>query len=40
MSVPDRQVFLEDAMTGEPVMVPVDEVEPVPPDDRPPLRGV
>ncbi len=40
MSVPDRQAFLEDALTGEAVMVPVDQIEPLPPDDRPPLRGV
>ena len=32
MSVPDRQAFLEDALTGEATMVPVDEVEPLPPD--------
>jgi hypothetical protein len=40
MSVPDRQAFLEDAFTGEARMVPVDEIKPVPPDERPPLRGV
>ena len=40
MGVPDRQAFLEDAMTGEAAMVPVDEVEPVPADERPPLHGV
>jgi hypothetical protein len=40
MSVPDRQAFLEDAMSGEAAMVPVDEVEPIPPGERPPLRGV
>ena len=40
MSVPDRQAFLEDAMTGEAAMVPVVEVARVPPDERPPLRGV
>jgi hypothetical protein len=40
MSVPDRQAFLEDAMTGEATMVPVDDVEPIPPGDRPPLHGV
>jgi hypothetical protein len=39
MSVPDRQAFLEDAFTGEARMVPVGEIEPVPPDERPPLRG-
>ena len=36
----DRQAFLEDAFTGEARMVPVDEIEPVPPDEPPPLRGV
>jgi len=40
MSVPDRQAFLEDAFTGEARMVPVDEIEPAPPGERPPLRGV
>jgi hypothetical protein len=40
MSVPDRQAFLEDALTGEACMVPVDEIEPAPPGERPPLRGV
>jgi hypothetical protein len=40
MSVPERQAFLEDAMTGEACMVPVSEIEPVPPSDRPPLQGV
>jgi hypothetical protein len=40
MSVPDRQAFLEDALTGEACMVPVDEIKPVPPDERPPLHGV
>ena len=40
MSVPDRQVFLEDALTGEACMVPVDEIEPAPAGERPPLRGV
>ena len=40
MSVPERQAFLEDALTGEACMVPVDEIEPVPPDERPALRGV
>jgi hypothetical protein len=32
MSVPDRQAFLEDALTGEVVTVPVDELEPAPPN--------
>jgi hypothetical protein len=40
MSVPNRQAFLEDAMTGEARMVPVDEIEAIPPDETPPLRGV
>ena len=40
MSVPERQAFLEDAMTGEARMVPVEEVEAEPPDDRPSLHGV
>jgi hypothetical protein len=40
MSVPNRQAFLEDAMTGEARMVPVDEIEPIPTDETPPLRGV
>jgi hypothetical protein len=40
MSVPERQAFLEDASTGEACTVPVDEIEPVPPRDAPPLRGV
>jgi hypothetical protein len=40
MSVPDRKAFLEDALTGEARMVPVDQIEPPPPGERPPLRGV
>jgi hypothetical protein len=40
MSVPNRQAFLEDAMTGEAAMVPVTEIEPEPPADAPPLHGV
>jgi hypothetical protein len=40
VSVPDRKAFLEDALTGEARMVPVDEIEPTPPGERPPLRGV
>ena len=40
MSVPDRQAILEDALTGEACMVPVDEIKPLPPGERPPLRGV
>ena len=40
MGVPERQAFLEDALTGEACMVPADEIEPEPPDERPPLHGV
>ena len=40
MSVSERQAFLEDALTGEARMVPVDEIEPAPPAERPPLHGV
>jgi hypothetical protein len=40
MSVPDRQAILEDALTGEPRMVTVNEIKPLPPGERPPLRGV
>jgi hypothetical protein len=40
MGVPERQAFLEDAMTGEARAVPADELEGEPPPDRPPLRGV
>ena len=40
MSVPDRQAILEDALTGEACMVPVGEIKPLPPGERPPLRGV
>ena len=40
MSVPDRQAILEDALTGEACMVPVAEIKPLPPGERPPLRGV
>jgi hypothetical protein len=40
MSVPDRQAILEDALTGEACMVPVDEIKPVPPGEQLPLRGV
>jgi hypothetical protein len=40
MSVPDRKAFLEDAFTGEPRMVPVDEIEPEPPSEGASLRGV
>jgi hypothetical protein len=40
MSVPDRRAILEDALTGEACMVPVGEIKPLPPGERPPLRGV
>ncbi|HSS81765.1 MAG TPA: hypothetical protein VLK24_11295 [Gaiellaceae bacterium] len=40
MGVPQRQAFLEDAVTGEERVVSVDEVEPELPPERPPLRGV
>jgi hypothetical protein len=40
MSVPERQAFLEDAATGEACTAPVDEIEPAPPPDAPPRRGV
>ena len=40
MSVPGRQAFLEDALTGEARAVSLDELEAEPPPDRPPLRGV
>ena len=40
MGLPQRQVFLEDALTGEARTVPADDVELEPPPDRPPLRGV
>ena len=40
MSVPDRQAILEDALKGEACMVPVGEIKPLPPGERPPLRGV
>ena len=40
MSVPDRQAFLEDALTGEARMVPYGEIEPAPTGERRPLRGV
>ena len=38
--VPDRQAFLEDALTGEACAVPADDLELEPPPDSPPLRGV
>jgi hypothetical protein len=40
MSVPDRQAFLEDALTGEEITAPVDEIEPEPPNGRSGLRRV
>jgi hypothetical protein len=40
MSVPERQAFLEDALTGEPHMVPIDDVEALPPDEGPRLSRV
>jgi hypothetical protein len=40
MSVPNRQAFLEDAMTGEERTAPVDEIEPGPPNGRPRPAGV
>ena len=40
MSVPDRQVFLEDAVTGETVVAPMEEIEPDRPDQGRPRRPV
>ena len=40
MSVPDRQAFLEDALTGEACVVPIDEIEAGPPHEGPSLHGV
>ncbi len=40
MGVPQRQAFLEDALTGEPRTVPADDLELEPPRQRPPLRKV
>jgi len=40
MGLPQRQAFLEDALTGEARTVPADDVELEPPPDRPSLRGV
>jgi hypothetical protein len=40
MGVPDRQAFVEDALTGEACAVPLAELEPAPAPDTPPLRGV
>jgi hypothetical protein len=40
MGLPERQAFLEDALTGEARTVPADDVELEPPPDRPSLRGV
>ena len=40
MSVPKRQAFLEDARTGEELIVPVEEIKPEPPGDPSALRRV
>ena len=40
MSVPERQAFLEDARTGEELIVPVEEIKPEPPGDPSALRRV
>jgi hypothetical protein len=40
MSVHERQAFLEDAMTGEARVAPVDEIEPDKREEPPPLREV
>ena len=40
MSVPNGQAFLEDALTGEEITAPIDEIEPEPPDGRSRLSGV
>jgi hypothetical protein len=40
MSVPNRQAFLEDAMTGEEICAPVDEIEPGTPESEQPPAGV
>ena len=40
MGVPERQAFLEDALTGESRAVQADELELEPPPGRPPLHGV
>jgi hypothetical protein len=40
MSVPERQAFLEDAVTAEEVTVPVEEIAPEPPDGPSRLREV
>ena len=40
MSVPERQAFLEDAVTAEEVTVPLEEIAPEPPDGPSRLREV
>jgi hypothetical protein len=40
MSVPERQAFIEDALTGEERSAPVDEIELEHPDPPSPLGGV
>jgi hypothetical protein len=40
MSVPERQAFVEDALTSEARAVPADDLEPEPPSEQPPLQGV
>jgi hypothetical protein len=40
MSVPQRQAFLEDALTGQEVTAPVDEIEPKPSNGRSGPAGV
>ena len=40
MSVSNRQAFLEDALTGEEISAPMDELEPGPSDEPPHTSGV
>jgi hypothetical protein len=40
MSVPNRQAFLEDALSGEESTAPVEEIEPVPADGSAGPAGV
>jgi hypothetical protein len=40
MSVPNRQAFLEDAVTGKEHTAPVEKIEPGPPGARPGPGGV
>jgi hypothetical protein len=40
MSVPNRQAFLEDALTGEELTAPVEEIEPGPANGRSGPTGV